>query len=1205
MAQYNLAVCPGGVPCLNKLAQVKAILTGCNSATDGVLDRWWNDINFQIRYYGGTTSAVTAGWTATQALADTNVRLLTSSGSTPIVQALRDSGVNYQTTWKTTAPANTKVCRKKFAILMTDGLPNGNSVSYNYACTPPPANPMANQTIAQNRPDLSARYNYQNHIMCNVTGKPGVGLYDIGVGKAGTDYNPVLMQTIANEGGGQFFPAGNESQLNAAFEGILASIQSKSAVFFSAPGQAQAGLFTGDRVFISAFAPVGKGRWIGNLKSHCVFPPVLPNGQYNTTVTTCMFKSTTGLNLLTNPSATDTWTGSTTTATDIGGAGLKRKNSLGLTMGGPYYGTDAACTGACKKPKIYSWRAGTAAYVPVKPSTWNSDDSWVSGGAAAAFINYLHGYQRVQFDKNPYGGAPIADLTADGTPETLMVDTWALGDPMHAPTIVVQYDRETLKNGIDDDSDGRTDEDCDNTAGICYIFMAANDGMLHVFDAFDGTETSALVPSELWDPNDAIRYRLPQIDQQPTIDHSHKYFVDGALTLVHNDANGNVYVDPNAITNPNEKARLFFSLGRGGRAMYMMDLNQFNGVFSTANNPIYPVYFDSTVTNAWSELQHVLSNPFAGEMLFDGPDADSNPEPHVILAMGSGHVPDFDYPDLSVPRNAPGPIVVKASQPISASGPAAKTCVESIGSTSGGAIHCSTSNTGSFANPSGNYDTGATGTSKILGPYKVPGAVALRYCFSALELETGSAGNAEYLNVRNGNNGVLAGRIEGALGGVQASPGDGGKKASDTWWAQDPSGTPTNRCTQWVYDDAITLELIIDNKGDDDSLVVVSRLEYLYLDQPVPTVAQRPTVYVVDPDSFNSSTAGVLKPFTNAPGDAGVIKRFTKACVPASANCMDATTDPSLAHMVCPIAGPVSAYSVGRFVRSLYWFDTCGQIFVATQTSPATNTWDVRRLLTANHRAGGAPADLATPLNLTTGTVVAKLLRKGFTRLDLTPATCSGARSVGVYFGTGNGQRLRSVEELDGSTINSQRDVIGAIFDDGVIEDKTMDGDLQNITTIASSNFSSVGKKGWYIELEQDEKASRDPLVFLGIAYYKTHKTASYLDQSDPALPVIIPAVSDSAIECTAPNGLDRAYAMNACNGKAVVDGGDGSYDPGDRQVFSESGEGGSGITLFSPQVGETFASGGSMTSVKNAKLVDAPNLGNLPVLMWREPRIK
>ena len=52
-------------------------------------------------------------------------------------------------------------------------------------------------------------------------------------------------------------------------------------------------------------------------------------------------------------------------------------------------------------------------------------------------------------------------------------------------------------------------------------------------------------------------------------------------------------------------------------------------------------------------------------------------------------------------------------------------------------------------------------------------------------------------------------------------------------------------------------------------------------------------------------------------------------------------------------------------------------------------------------------------------------------------------------------------------------------------------GDLENATSVNKVDpylLNAQGKHGWYVELQQDERMVRDPLVFEGTAYFKTTK---------------------------------------------------------------------------------------------------------------------
>ncbi len=82
------------------------------------------------------------------------------------------------------------------------------------------------------------------------------------------------------------------------------------------------------------------------------------------------------------------------------------------------------------------------------------------------------------------------------------------------------------------------------------VYVGANDGMLHAFDASDGSEVFAYVPSMVMD-------NLPKLTAQP---YSHQYFVDGFLTVEDAEFGGSWH------------SVLVGGLGAGGKGYYGLDV---------------------------------------------------------------------------------------------------------------------------------------------------------------------------------------------------------------------------------------------------------------------------------------------------------------------------------------------------------------------------------------------------------------------------------------------------------------------------------------------------------------------------------------------------------------------------------------------------------------------------------------------------------
>ncbi|QBR84306.1 fimbrial assembly protein [Legionella israelensis] len=89
------------------------------------------------------------------------------------------------------------------------------------------------------------------------------------------------------------------------------------------------------------------------------------------------------------------------------------------------------------------------------------------------------------------------------------------------------------------------------------IYVGANDGILHAFDADNGSELFAYIPAK-------IISSLPQLTSQ---DYNHRYFVDGSPTVI------------DALVNNQWRTVLAAGLNGGGQAVYALDItdpNQFN-----------------------------------------------------------------------------------------------------------------------------------------------------------------------------------------------------------------------------------------------------------------------------------------------------------------------------------------------------------------------------------------------------------------------------------------------------------------------------------------------------------------------------------------------------------------------------------------------------------------------------------------------------
>jgi len=118
------------------------------------------------------------------------------------------------------------------------------------------------------------------------------------------------------------------------------------------------------------------------------------------------------------------------------------------------------------------------------------------------------------------------------------------------------------------------------------IYVGANDGMLHGFDAQTGEEKIAFIPGSL----------LPKLKELTAPDYSHQYYVDGSPTVV------------DAFDSTNQKWRtvLVGGLNRGGQSIYAIDVTD-PSAFSESNASSLFLWEFTDVNDA--DLGYTYSRP--------------------------------------------------------------------------------------------------------------------------------------------------------------------------------------------------------------------------------------------------------------------------------------------------------------------------------------------------------------------------------------------------------------------------------------------------------------------------------------------------------------------------------------------------------------------------------------------------------------------
>ncbi len=376
--------------------------------------------------------------------------------------------------YKNSNPPSTNGCAAQhYVILLTDGLPtldlSGNS-------WPPPGTVSAQQwgmTVAFNADgSLDTSSNTNDQAVLDTVGQLnklqalGIKTYIIGLG-AGVDpsVNPVaarVLTAFAIAGGtGSYFAATDPTALTNELQVILAKILAATQSTASAEVNST-GLHTGSVAYLAQFTTSDNFQdWTGNLNAWAIDPAT---GQVNTTPGTQNWSAQTQLDAQSyNARLIATWD-------PVANAGTPFRWNPGLTPAGI-----SATTGLGRS--LATFPADTNGQDVLLFLRGNNAQEQRFGGP---FRNRTHKLGDIVFSAPLYVGAPNG-LTQ--TPDYL---AFALANAHRSPV----------------------------------IYVGANDGMLHAFDAATGNERFAYIPNGVF--NSLVKLVNPYYNQQ------HQFFVNGS-----------------------------------------------------------------------------------------------------------------------------------------------------------------------------------------------------------------------------------------------------------------------------------------------------------------------------------------------------------------------------------------------------------------------------------------------------------------------------------------------------------------------------------------------------------------------------------------------------------------------------------------------------------------------------------------------------
>lgn len=158
-----------------------------------------------------------------------------------------------------------------------------------------------------------------------------------------------------------------------------------------------------------------------------------------------------------------------------------------------------------------------------------------------------------------------------GTSGAFRIRSSLLGDIVHSSPVFVEGKVPPV--GTDDTDD--------------TVYVGANDGMLHAFDAESGKERFAYVPSGV---------NLANLAELTSQDYKHHFFVDGPIVVSDRS-------QTRTTTHPNGRNILVGTLGRGGKGIYALDVTDVES-FGQSN-----VLWDLGGSEVDADMGYAIGNP--------------------------------------------------------------------------------------------------------------------------------------------------------------------------------------------------------------------------------------------------------------------------------------------------------------------------------------------------------------------------------------------------------------------------------------------------------------------------------------------------------------------------------------------------------------------------------------------------------------------
>jgi type IV pilus assembly protein PilY1 len=480
-------------------------------------------------------------------------------------------------------------CQTTFIVYLTDGLPT-KDVGADSEIEKLQDNDKKSLVCPAHVPDYDtdwpndgactstlARYMSTTDLRPGVNGDQKVLTYVIGFGDDVAKSSAFLDDFAAAGGTNKAYTQSDAAGLKATLEEIISQVQDAADTTFVAPAVSVNAFNrsqTLNELYVSVFAPSKNLHWPGNLKKY----RILKRDIYGTSATTPAVDPDTGF-----------FTKSSQALNTIGSP----DGSL-AKVGGAAAGLEDS---ESKPRKLYTY-LGENKDLTSAVNAVDSDNSMITVDTLGAedddhrkaILDYARGDDLKDEDTtSPYHHR--------------------MGDPMHArPAILVH-------GGTEDKPEGT-------------VFVPTNDGVLHAFDMAHIPEPTDLTKdvspkamSERWAfiPEEFLKRQSALFDDAPTP--TRTYGLDADVKVLKFDVN------QDGVINGNDKAYIFFGTGRGGTAIYALDV-------TNIEKPQFMWKIDDQ-TPGFGTLGMTWSVPQIGRVKVG--DGSGQNKQHFVLVFGGGY----------------------------------------------------------------------------------------------------------------------------------------------------------------------------------------------------------------------------------------------------------------------------------------------------------------------------------------------------------------------------------------------------------------------------------------------------------------------------------------------------------------------------------------------------------------------------------------